>query len=64
MDFSPYDFIDPRPFRRLMKRVDIVHREKCPSCGRTLVNLYRHKDKWLCKRCMDNKEAELWNNFS
>ena len=33
----------------------VLHRETCPECGRTLVNLYRRGNLWRCKRCWDEK---------
>ena len=46
------DFIAPTVMRMLRrKKVDVVHRETCPVCGKQLVNLYRYGKEWLCRTC-------------
>lgn len=45
-------FIAPTMAKALRrKKVDVVHRETCPVCGKRLVNLYRYNKEWLCRTC-------------
>ena len=45
-------FIAPTMTKALhRKKVDVVHRETCPVCGKRLVNLYRYGKEWLCRTC-------------
>lgn len=45
------------PFKRL-KWTNIQHREICPCCGKTLVNLYYKCGEWKCKECWGKEETE------
>ena len=40
----------------------VMHRETCPCCGKTLVNLYWRNSSWRCLECWEkstaNKEGE------
>lgn len=60
------DFIAPTVRRMLRsKKVDVVHRETCPVCGKQLVNLYRYGKEWLCRTCKiaaEKVDAEVENN--
>lgn len=42
----------------------ILHRQTCPVCGRTLVNIYRRDGVWKCKKCWDEGEnrTEEWRH--
>lgn len=40
------------------KKIAVKHQETCPECKRTLVNLYKHVDKWKCKKCWDKEALE------
>lgn len=45
-------FIAPTTTKALhRKKVDVIHRETCPVCGKRLVNLYRYGKEWLCRTC-------------
>lgn len=37
-------------------RNDILHRQTCPICGNTLVNLYRIGSEWKCRKCWEKGE--------
>ena len=36
----------------------VRHRETCPRCGSTLVNLYWRGNEWRCLRCWEKSEEE------
>lgn len=40
------------------KAKSVRHRQTCPVCGRTLVNLYWKDGKWKCKKCWDAEDTE------
>lgn len=40
------------------RKIVVKHQETCPECKRTLVNLYKHVDKWKCKKCWDKEALE------
>lgn len=45
-------FIAPTMTKALhRKKVNVIHRETCPVCGKRLVNLYRYGKEWLCRTC-------------
>lgn len=45
------------PFER-PKWTNVRHREICPCCGKTLVNLYYKRREWKCKECWGKEEKE------
>ena len=38
-------------YKKSSGRNDIRHRQTCPICGKTLVNLYRIGSEWKCQKC-------------
>lgn len=47
-----------RFMNRFLQTVNVRHRETCPMCGKTLVNLYRSNDgRWMCHRCILKREG-------
>lgn len=56
-----YDFMLRPYFKQLFgPSKAVAHQQTCPTCGRKLVNIYRHSNGWMCKRCFDagNNDAE------
>ena len=46
--------------RRIMgrSRRQIEHQATCPTCGRTMVNVYKREGAWKCKACWDAEGKE------
>ena len=40
---------------KFKQRPTVIHRQTCPDCGRTLVNIYysAELEQYKCKKCMD-----------
>lgn len=59
-------FIAPTMTKALhRKKVDVLHRETCPVCGKRLVNIYRYGKEWLCRTCKiaaEKKDTEVENH--
>lgn len=58
---KPY-YCDPyteiRWLTRNRAKSTIAHRQTCPVCGKTLVNIYRLEGVWKCKKCWDKEGAD------
>ncbi len=39
----------------------VKHRETCPCCAKTLVNLYWRDGAWRCRECWEKSPAEVEN---
>lgn len=58
--FNYFDLMNPSLFGKpSIPEESVRHHDTCPACGRTLVNLYKRGDRWLCKKCWDREPAYI-----
>lgn len=50
-EYGSDGFLTPSLKRLRTKKVDVLHCETCPVCGKRLVNLYKYNKEWLCRTC-------------
>ena len=38
--------------------IKVMHQQTCPTCGKTLVNIYKNGEVWKCRRCWERRDEK------